>query len=383
MQPQGKTQLVLVRYGEVALKDSWTRSSWERILRANISHDLRAAGIDFRMTCEGGRIYVHTSDERAPSTISKVFGVVSVSPAYSVSPRMADISKLAVDIAMMRSPGSFAIRARRAGGEMPSGRIAVEVGAAVQRATGADVDLDNPDLEIFIEARPDRALVFTEIVRGVGGLPLGSQSRMLALISGGIDSPVAAWLIMRRGCPVALLHLDASPYADSIEQVVRQAEVLQSWMSGRRLDLAIVRNARAIEMISSRYPRETCVLCRRLMYHISTLVMERLRAKGIVTGYSLGQVASQTPENIMAEQVGIEAPVYHPLIAMDKTEIIELARRIGTYDISIGSQQCRAAPKKPVTRARLEKILRIEGELGLRDLAMELADGVEIVRIRR
>lgn len=335
------------------------------------------------MTCEGGRIYVHTSDERAPSTISRVFGVVSVSPAYSVSPRMADISKLAVDIAMMRSPRSFAIRARRAGGEMPSGRIAVDVGAAVQRATGADVDLDNPDLEIFIEARPDRALVFTEIVRGVGGLPLGSQSRMLALISGGIDSPVAAWLIMRRGCPVALLHFDASPYADSMEQVVRQAEVLQSWMSGRRLDLAIVRNACAIEKISSRYPRETCVLCRRLMYHISSLVMKRLRAKGIVTGYSLGQVASQTPENIMAEQVGIEAPVYHPLIAMDKTEIIELARRIGTYDISIGSQQCRAAPKKPVTRARLEEILRIEGELGLRDLAMELADGVEIVRIRR
>ncbi|MEM2096776.1 MAG: tRNA uracil 4-sulfurtransferase ThiI [Methanothrix sp.] len=373
----------MVRYGEVALKDSWTRSSWERLLRANISHDLRAAGIDFRMTGEGGRIYVHTADERAPSTISRVFGVVSVSPAYSVHPRITDISELAVSIALMRSPKSFAIRSRRAGGEISSERIAVEVGAAVQRATGADVDLDNPELEIFVEARPERALVFTEIMRGVGGLPLGSQSRMLALISGGIDSPVAAWLIMRRGSPVSLLHFDASPYADSREQMIRQAEILQSWMSGRRLDLVIVRNARAIDVISSRYPRETCVLCRRLMYHVSSVVMKRMRAKGIVTGYSLGQVASQTPENIMAEQVGIEAPVYHPLIAMDKTEIMDLARRIGTYDVSTGSKQCRAAPRKPVTKAKLDEILRIEGELALRELAMELADEMEVVRVRK
>lgn len=335
------------------------------------------------MTGEGGRIYVQTSDERAPSTISRVFGVVSVSPAYSVSPEISEISELAVGIALRHSPKSFAIRARRAGGEIPSERIAVEVGASVQRATGADVDLEDPDLEIFVEARPDRALVFTEVVRGVGGLPLGSQSRMLALISGGIDSPVAAWLIMRRGCPVSLLHFDASPYADSREQVIRLAEILQSWTSGRRLDLAIVRNARAIDMISSRYPRETCVLCRRLMYHVSSVVMKRLGAKGIVTGYSLGQVASQTPENIMAEQVGIEAPIYHPLIAMDKTEIIDLARRIGTYDASTGSQQCRAAPRKPVTRAKLDEILRIERELGLRELAMELADGMEILRIMK
>ncbi|MCX8207754.1 MAG: tRNA 4-thiouridine(8) synthase ThiI [Methanothrix sp.] len=373
----------MVRYGEVALKDSWTRSSWERLLRANISHDLRAAGIDFRMTGEGGRIYVHTADERAPSTISRVFGVVSVSPAYSVHPRITDISELAVSIALMRSPKSFAIRARRAGSEISSERIAVDVGAAVQRATGADVDLDNPELEIFVEARPDRALVFTEIVRGVGGLPLGSQSRMLALISGGIDSPVAAWLIMRRGSPVSLLHFDASPYAYSREQVIRQAEILQSWMSGRRLDLVMVRNGCAIDVISSRYHRETCVLCRRLMYHVSSIVMKRLRAKGIVTGYSLGQVASQTPENIMAEQVGIEAPIYHPLIAMDKTEIMDMARRIGTYDASTGSKQCRAAPRRPVTKAKLDEILRIEGELGLRELAMELADEMEIVRIRK
>lgn len=335
------------------------------------------------MSGEGGRIYIHTSDAIAPFTISRVFGVVSVSPAYSVRPTIPDISELAVRIAQMRSPKSFAIRSRRAGGEISSERIAMDVGAAVQRAAGADVDLENPDLEIFVEARQDRALVFTEILRGVGGLPLGSQSRMLALISGGIDSPVAAWLIMRRGSPVSLLHFDASPYSDSREQVIRQAEILQSWMSGRRLDLAIVSNARAIDMISSRYPRETCVLCRRLMYHVSSAVMKWLRAKGIVTGYSLGQVASQTPENIMAEQVGIEAPIYHPLIAMDKTEIIDLARRIGTYDASTGSKQCRAAPRKPVTKAKLDEILRIERELGLRDLAMELAAGMEIVRVRK
>lgn len=372
----------MVRYGEIALKDSWTRSSWERRLRANISHDLRAAGIDFEISAEGGRIYVHSSDERAPSLIARVFGVVSVSPCYSVKPELAEISKIAVRIAISSSPESFAIRSRRAGGDISSERIAVEVGSEVQKATGARVDLENPELEIFIEARQDKALIFTEILRGVGGLPLGSQSKMLALLSGGIDSPVAAWLMMRRGSPVDLLHFDAEPYSKSREQVIQLAKILQGWTSGRRLDLVMVRNARGIELIASRYPRETCVLCRRLMYRISVEVMRRRRAKGIVTGYSLGQVASQTPDNILAEQVGIEAPIFHPLIAMDKSEIIDLARKIGTYDASIGGQQCSAAPKRPVTMAKLDDILRMEDELGLKELALELAETMEIIRIK-
>jgi thiamine biosynthesis protein ThiI len=139
--------------------------------------------------------------------------------------------------------------------------------------------------------------------------------------------------------------------------------------------------ARGIEKIASHYPRATCVLCRRLMYRIATEVAREERALGIVTGYSLGQVASQTAENIMAEEAGIEVPVYHPLIAMDKTQITEQARRIGTYQVTESTRPCSAVPRKPLTKARLEEILALEEELGLRDLARALAAEMSLSKI--
>ena len=210
---------------------------------------------------------------------------------------------------------------------------------------------------------------------------MGSQSRMLALISGGIDSPVAAWMMMRRGSPVSLLHFDSRPYADAIERVRTVGEVLSRWTTGRRITLITVPNAKGIEAISARYPCATCVLCRRLMYRVAVEVSKIEEAVGIVTGYSLGQVASQTPENIRAEQVGLKAPFYHPLIAMDKTEITDLARKIGTYQISVESQSCSAVPHKPMTRAKLEDIRAMERELKLKDLALELLDERRIEKI--
>jgi thiamine biosynthesis protein ThiI len=204
---------------------------------------------------------------------------------------------------------------------------------------------------------------------------------MVALISGGIDSSVAAWMMMRRGCPVSLLHFDSRPYADALDQCLRSARVLSQWTSGRRISFIQVPIARGIEKIASHYPRATCVLCRRLMYRIATEVAREERALGIVTGYSLGQVASQTAENIMAEEAGIEVPVYHPLIAMDKTQITEQARRIGTYQVTESTRPCSAVPRKPLTKARLEEILALEEELGLRDLARALAAEMSLSKI--
>ncbi len=373
--------LVLVRYGEITLKDRWTRGHWEKILRSNIAFALHEAGIEHQMSIAGGRIFVHTRDPLAPGLIAKVFGVVSTSPAYSVKPDMAEISRVAVEIARETKAASFAIRPRRSGGGISSGDLGKVVGGIVKESTGSLVDLTRPELEIFIEARSDRVMIFKEVVRGLGGLPLGSQSRMLALISGGIDSPVAAWMMMRRGSPVSLLHFDSRPYADAIERVRTVGEVLSRWTTGRRITLITVPNAKGIEAISARYPRATCVLCRRLMYRVAVEVSKIEEAVGIVTGYSLGQVASQTPENIRAEQVGLKAPFYHPLIAMDKTEITDLARKIGTYQISVESQSCSAVPHKPMTRAKLEDIRAMERELKLKDLALELLDERRIEKI--
>jgi thiamine biosynthesis protein ThiI len=373
--------VVLVRYGEITLKDRWTRNNWERILAANLAFDLRKAGLEHRITRGEGRIFVHTSDPGAAQIAARTFGVVSTSPAETTIPDIQEISRAAVDLALKANPSSFAIRPRRSGGSLPSEEIGRAVGQAVKRCTGAAVDLTKPELEIFVEARQNNAYVFTEVVKGVGGLPLGSQGRMVALVSGGIDSPVAAWMMMRRGCPVTLLHFDSRPYADAQKPSLRSAEVLAQWTSGRRINFIQVPISRGIEKIASHYPRATCVLCRRLMYRIASEIVRSDGALGIVTGYSMGQVASQTAENIMAEQAGMDVPIYHPLISMDKTEIVDLARKIGTYSVTEETKSCTAVPKKPMTKARLEDIVAQEDELGLKEMAKALVQEMSLTRI--
>ncbi|MGC9514178.1 tRNA uracil 4-sulfurtransferase ThiI [Methanocrinis sp.] len=372
---------VLVRYGEIALKDAWTRKSWERILASNIVFDLKEAGIDHQLSLERGRIFVLASDPRATAIIADVFGVVSTSPVWTCEPDLEAIKKVASQIAVERRPESFAIRSRRGGGEISSTEIAVEVGGAVQERTGAKVDLSDPELEIFVEAREKKVLVFTDVVKGVGGLPLGTQPRMLALLSGGIDSPVAAWMMMRRGCPTSLLYFDARPYVDALPQAKKSAQALRRWTAGRKVNFIQVPMGEGLSRISDAEPRATCLLCRRLMYRIARLVMEEEEACGVVTGYSLGQVASQTPANIMAEQSGIDLPIYHPLIAMDKSEIVDLARKIGTYRATAGAGSCSAAPKRPMTRAKAGEIRVMEVELGLEEIARKLFAGRERTRI--
>jgi len=251
----------------------------------------------------------------------------------------------------------------------------------VRVATGSRVDLSRPEMEIFVEARRERSFVFTWKAPGLGGLPLGSQGKMLALISGGIDSPVAAWLMMKRGCPVSLLHFDSRPYADAIQQCQRSAEVLGQWSAGRKIDFITVPISQGIEKIAAHYPRATCILCRRLMYLIAAQVMEKQGCLGVVTGYSMGQVASQTAENILAEQAGMCLPVFHPLISMDKTEIVDLARKIGTYAITEETKSCSAVPAKPMTRAGKEEMLRAEEILGLKEIAGGLVEEMRVERI--
>jgi thiamine biosynthesis protein ThiI len=373
--------VVLVRYGEITLKDSWTRLNWERILAGNIAFSLHRAGVDHKIERGEGRIFVHTSDPQASEIVARIFGVVSTSSAVTVVSDLEEISRAAVEMAGQANPGTFAIRPRRSGTSFTSEEIGRVVGEAVRVATLSRVDLKKPELEIFVEARKNRTFVFSNILKGVGGLPLGSQGKMLALISGGIDSPVAAWAMMKRGCPVTLLHFDSRPYADAIEQSMKCAEVLADWTAGRKIDFITIPIRRGIEKIASHYPRATCVLCRRLMYRIASVVMENQGCLGVVTGYSMGQVASQTADNILAEQAALGIPVFHPLISMDKTEITDLARMIGTYGIAAETKSCTAVPIKPMTKARKDEILRAEEDLGLKEMARALVNEMTITKI--
>jgi thiamine biosynthesis protein ThiI len=373
--------VVLVRYGEITLKDSWTRNNWERILAGNIAFSLQRAGVEHKLERGEGRIFVHTSDPLASEIVAQVFGVVSTSPAVTVASDLVEISRAAVEMASQAKPSTFAIRPRRSGVSFSSEMIGRVVGEAVRVATQSAVDLDKPELEIFVEARKNRSFIFCKVMKGVGGLPLGSQGKMLVLISGGIDSPVAAWMMMKRGCPVTLLHFDSRPYADAIDQSMKCAKILANWTAGRKIDFITIPISRGIEKIASHYPRATCVLCRRLMYRIASEVMQMQGCLGIVTGYSMGQVASQTADNILAEQAALGVPVFHPLISLDKTEITDLARKIGTYGIAAETKSCTAVPSKPMTRANKDEILLAEEELGLKEIARALVNEMTLTRI--
>jgi thiamine biosynthesis protein ThiI len=364
-----RTDVILVRYDELALKSKRVRARYEQILVKNIKAMLNADGCSYSdISKEMGRVFIHSGDASAARSSAKVFGVVSASPAYTCEPALEASAELCSDVAAntIHEGQSFAIRARRAGThEFTSRDIAVACGDAVlQKVNNIRVDLDNPDVEIFVEVRQDKAYVFTESVKGAGGLPMGTQGKMVALISGGIDSPVAAWLMMKRGCEIIPLYLNNEPFSDETtrERAMQCIDALQKWSPQKKFAIYEARHGdNLLAFLNSCDNRLNCVLCRRMMYRIAGEVLKIENAHGIITGSSLGQVASQTSQNMLAEMCGMEYPIYHPLIGFDKLEITELARKIGTFESSTKPATCcMAVPEYPSTAAKPEEVIEAE-----------------------
>jgi thiamine biosynthesis protein ThiI len=374
---------ILVRYGEIGIKSDRVRSRYERTLVNNIRKMLSFRVIQYdAVVRDFGRIFVKTHDVEAAQAVACVFGVVSTSPVQTTAATLESISSAAVRIAspLLTDEQSFGIRARRTGThDFSSKDIGEVVGRAIKKATGASVQLSKPDLQLFIEVRSNNAYLYTEVIPGVGGLPLGTQGKIIALISGGLDSPVAAWLMMKRGCTIVPVFFDCEPYLGDAAR--RRADgvvkALAAW-AGRPLEFAVVRHGDSLAEFKKAAPRMTCVLCKRMMYRIAASVANEKNAHGIVTGESVGQVASQTTKNLLAIDDAATVPVYRPLIGFDKTESIKLARRIGTYRISTAgdSQSCTAAHRHPTTNADKEELEKYEAELPTRELSIKEANSV-------
>ncbi|HYA33002.1 MAG TPA: tRNA uracil 4-sulfurtransferase ThiI [Candidatus Bathyarchaeia archaeon] len=367
---------VLVRYGEIGIKSDRVRSRYERTLVNNIRNvlDFRAIKYD-AVVRDFGRIFVQTRDSRAAQVVARVFGVVSTSAVSTSAANLAAMSSAAVRIVspLLADGQSFGIRARRTGSHDYSSKdIGEVVGGAIKNATGAPVQLSNPDVQLFIEVRANNAYLYTEVIPGVGGLPLGTQGKIVALISGGIDSPVAAWLMMKRGCTIVPVFFDCAPYIGDGAQRRAHAVVkaLAAW-AGRPLEFAVVHHGDSLAEFKKAAPRMTCVLCKRMMYRIATSVAKDKRAHGIATGESIGQVASQTTANLLAIDDAAAVPVFRPLIGFDKTESIKLARRIGTYRLSTAGDplSCTAAHRHPTTNANKEELETHEAELLVDELS--------------
>jgi len=364
------TNIVMLRYGELFLKSDPVKKRYIGFLRQHINASLNAHTILFELTEFRGRMLVHVTPEQIHATcdaLSKVFGIVSLSPALFTTNNIEDIKKTAVICAQgkLKPHMTFAVRARR--DTVPaytSQTLAADVGSALyETVSDLKVDLTDPEYEIFVEARPEGAFVYDERIVGPSGLPLGTQGRVIALLSAGIDSPVAAWLMMKRGVVPYFLHIDTGTYGgNAIEGCTLQnLSSLSIWSGSFPLTLETISAQDFFDYITKRPDlyRYRCILCKRFMLQCARTVAHERKAAGIVTGDNLGQVASQTLDNLYTLTAGYDFPIFRPLLTYDKEEIVVLARKIGTFIDAPGDTSCAAVPKKPSIAAPKETIDKI------------------------
>ncbi|MHB1295674.1 MAG: tRNA uracil 4-sulfurtransferase ThiI [Anaerolineae bacterium] len=364
---------ILLRYGELALKGA-NRNEFVRRLRRNVRACLKANHLQGQVVSEGQRIYVHTDQvEEALEPLSRVFGLVSLSPAIEV-PR--DIDAIVEEVvhqaqnAGLDASRSFRVRARRADKTFPltSPEISRLAGEAVNRATGGRVDLsNNADLTIGVEVAREAAIVFGRVAPAPGGLPLGIEGRVVVLLSGGIDSPVAAWLMMKRGCGIIPVHFTAN--AEETQKALDNVQVLNRYAYGWDIKPVIIDHEATVGATLEGLrqlgeERWSCVFCKRALLLKAAEIAEEMGAGALVMGDALGQVASQTLSNMEMVSHGVPKMILRPLIGMDKVEIIKIAERIGTFAVSTRSEaSCRFLPAHPATHGTIEKLRAITAQL--------------------
>jgi thiamine biosynthesis protein ThiI len=386
--------VILCRYGELFLKLG-NRGRFEQQLAANVRAALRGL-TGTAVENPHGRILVRTSEDQldeACTRIERVFGLVSISPARQV-PAEEDLKAITgaalalARQALERDPArgrSFRIEARRSDKRFPlrSQEIAVRLGAAVNEATGIPVNLTNPALVVGVEVGPHGAWVFADTRPAPGGLPAGTAGKAVLLLSGGIDSPVAAWLAAKRGLELHGLYFHSPPFVGekSRDKVADLARTLSRWNA--LASLQVVHFTEAQKRLRDAGPAELAVvLYRRMMMRVADAVADRLKAQALVTGENLGQVASQTLTNMGTIESAARHLVLRPLVTYDKHETIALAKRIGTFDLSVlPYDDCCSlfVPPHPATTARVIDAERAEAALDMAAEVAAMADGAETV----
>ena len=373
-----KFDTILVRYGEIGTKSKTVRSRFERRLVENISERLNASDVPFSsIEARDSRVLVYTSDEKALESLSKVFGIVSFSPATRVECDLDTIASKCVEIACSSNAKTFAIRTQRVFKKFPYTSMDINriVGQRVVDELGLRVDLENPELEIGIEILSDACYVFMQRIDGLGGLPVSVSGKVVVLLSAGIDSPVAAWLMMKRGCSIIAVHFKQSE--SEYSKFMEICDVLQEYAYASKIERIVVSYEKRILPVleklwnvSRKARKWTCIVCKMMMYRIAEKIARTHNAHAIVTGDSLAQVASQTLENLDAESRAVKINILRPLIGFDKDEIVKLAKKIGTYRISVKKPYtCPYAPKYPETHASLEELSKILEKADLNLLA--------------
>jgi thiamine biosynthesis protein ThiI len=375
--------VLVVHYHEISLKRG-NRPLFLRHLRRNLARALADLGAP-RIEQLSGRIVVDLEDHPAPDAvrdrITRVFGVASATVAYRAPSTLDAMKSVLGRLLDGRSFPSFRITARRAFKTYPLTSVDLNraLGAFVLERVPTRVDLEHAAQEIRVEVLPAETYISLDRVEGPGGLPVGASGTVAALLSGGIDSPVAAWRMMKRGCRVVFVHFHSVPYLPATSQAKARAlvERLTGWQYESWLHLVPFGEIQR-EVVLGVPPPLRVVVYRRLMVRIAEALARRAGAPALVTGESLGQVASQTLDNIARIDEAASMPVLRPLIGMDKLEITAQAQRLGTFEISIepDADCCTLfTPRHPATRAGAAEIAAAEARLDLPRLVAAGAEG--------
>lgn len=386
--------ILIVRAGEASLKGE-NKPYFERMLADRIKKLLkRFNGVEVEK--KEGLIFIR-SEKSIPQNdiiheVKKVFGISSLSPAMECTPDIEAIEKTAVEymnsIIAEKNIKTFKVESKRADKSFSliSPQISKMVGSAVLKGCKVlKVDVHDPDCHLFVNVRRDKAYLYQQKIKGFGGLPLGTNGKGLILLSGGIDSPVAAWMMAKRGMNIEAVHFHSYPYTSqrAQEKVRELAEILAVYCS--KFNMHVINMLPIQEEIVKNCPEEQMTIqLRRFMMRAGEMIAEKYDCQMLITGESLGQVASQTSDSLTVTDACVNLPVMRPLIAIDKSDIIDIAKEIGTYEKSIEPyEDCCTVflPKHPLTKPKIKKILESERKMDVEALLNNAVDNEEILEI--
>lgn len=368
-----KIDLILLKYGEIALK-GLNKPVFEKKLTDNIKSRLDKIG-KFSVKRAQSTIYVEPLEDadmnEAVSAMKKVFGIVNICPVVRCDKNLDSIAETVIECIResRTTEKTFKVEAKREDKSFPlnSPQICMELGGRVLDAfDDLKVDVHNPDMVVTVEVR-QQAFVYTKKERGAGGMPIGTNGKATILLSGGIDSPVAGYMIAKRGVALEAVHFHSHPYTSdrAKEKVIDLAKQMSQYCG--KINLHIVPFTKIQLDIIEKCPENyLTVIMRRIMMRIAEKISEREKSAALITGESIGQVASQTMESLVCTDNAVSQPVFRPLIGMDKEEIVTISKKIGTYETSIlPYEDCCTifVPKHPKTKPHLDEIIEAEKAL--------------------
>ncbi|MEA5016036.1 MAG: tRNA uracil 4-sulfurtransferase ThiI [Candidatus Limiplasma sp.] len=379
-------EVLLVRFGEIYLK-GLNRPYFLRMLVDRVKKAVQELG--GHVWLNDSRVFVSglTNVEEGVRRVSKVFGVHSLCKAVEMEKGDFEaICRQAVEM-MKDLRGTFKVSARRSDKRYPmdSPQINMELGGYVlEHVPSLSVDVRHPDTVLSVEIR-DFAYLYTAAIPAVGGMPVGTNGRALLLLSGGIDSPVAGWMIAKRGVAVNAVHFHSFPYTSerAKEKVLDLARLLSESLCGIRVHVVPFTETQ-MQIHEKCHPEYTTLIMRRYMMRIANAIARKERAQALVTGESIGQVASQTMDSLACTDAAAELPVFRPLIGFDKQEIVDVAVKIGTYETSsLPYEDCCTVftPRHPATRPKMETILAGEALLDTQGLVERALEGTEVFEL--